>query len=62
MKNKYCRNVTPAKEQEVTKMDEIDEIIAVVARWLQPDIELKYLRCSTFYLPVKEKIRDILER
>jgi hypothetical protein len=60
MNKNGCRNVTPAKEQEVTKTDIIDEIIAVVAKWLRPDIEIKHLRDSPFYLPMRDKINEII--
>ena len=62
MKKKTSRKVTPAKKQEVTKMDEIDEIIWFVACWLEQDVDMATLKTSAFYEPVKEKIRQIVKR
>ena len=47
--------------QNRTEMDKTDQIIIIVAKWLQPDIEYKHLRNSNLYVPVKEKIIEIME-
>ena len=65
MKSKHSRGVTPAKQQEVTTMkkivkkDEIDCIIEIVARWLQPNMDLDELKISVFYDPVRKKIEEL---
>ena len=67
MKLKNSGNIVPAKE-DIEKMkniihkDEIDEIIEIVVRWVQPSRNLSELNDSIFYGLVRTKIEDMIEK
>jgi hypothetical protein len=42
--------------QKSSKRDEIDEIIEVVARFASPGADMKILRASPFYRPVRDRV------
>lgn len=54
--NSWC----DASAQNDMEMDKAEQIIFIVAKWLQPEIEYKHLRRSVLYEPVKEKIMEII--
>lgn len=56
---KRRRDVTPAPDRAVTKEDEIDKIIEIVAMWLLPGADMDELRASPFYVSVRERIRAL---
>ena len=67
MKSKSSRNLAPAKEEEAKmkktiQKDEIDEIIEIVVRWIQPSRSLSELNSSMFYVLVRKKIENIIEK